>query len=49
MNPKIDAEIKKATKKMNATTEMESHNYYRGKIAGLKLAIRLEPQFKQAN
>ena len=49
MNPKIDAEIKKATKKMNATTEMESHNYYRGKIAGLKLAIRLEPQVKPAN
>ena len=37
-------EIKKLTKKMNATTEMESHNYYRGKIAGLKLAIRLEPR-----
>ena len=44
MNGIIKAEIKKLTKKMNATTEMESHNYYRGKIAGLKLASRLEPQ-----
>lgn len=43
MNEIIKAEIKKLTKKMDATTEMESHNYYRGKIAGLKLAIRLEP------
>jgi hypothetical protein len=43
MNEIIKAEIKKLTKKMKATTEMESHNYYRGKIAGIKLAIRLEP------
>jgi len=43
MNEIIKAEIKKLTKKMDATTEMESRNYYRGKIAGLKLAIRLEP------
>lgn len=49
MNEIIKAEIKKLTKKMDATTEMESHNYYRGKIAGLKLAIRLEPQVKPVN
>lgn len=43
MNEIMKAEIKKLTKKMNATTEMESHNYYKGKIAGIKTAIRLEP------
>lgn len=43
MNELLKVELKKLKKKMEATTEMESHNYYKGKIAGLKLAIRLEP------